>query len=83
MTYTVRVGGGEYRCAIRTEKIRPLGRHNFAARVERVFYGTPSGEQREISARPFHEHWGETAEDAERLAEQEFDEWAQRQLPNG
>lgn len=56
MYYETQTAKGEYRCAVRVEKIRPLGRNEYAAKVERIFLILPPGSRlkcRSVSAEAY------------------------------
>jgi hypothetical protein len=70
---------GEYRCAIEIQKIRPLGKNNYAAKVTRIILQPPSGQQQELKVPVgdgLYEHYGVTHDEAEEKACAEFREWA-------
>jgi len=71
---------------VRGEKIRPLGRFHYAAKVTRVIqHGDPSID-RGLSSFGFHEHWGATGDDALAKADAEartiLAEVARAECPN-
>lgn len=65
----------EMRYLIRCERMRPLGRLNFAARP---VYQSDLPEQESAETPPRTEHWGETEEDAMAKVRAAVQTWAER-----
>jgi hypothetical protein len=68
----------EYGFIVSVEKIRPMGRINYAAKISKMVRYVPGGSVPQSLA-PFCEYWGETEDEAEGKANAAATAWVAEQ----